>query len=264
MNLESREALIIGHPGHELRVDGWVTAVRPLTFVFTDGSGATGVARIASTEEILREAGAERGGVFGALGDRAAYDAILSGDATRFCGLADAIARELVERGVTSVAGDAWEGYNPVHDVCRLVIDAAVAIASRRGGRAIANWSFPLVGRPDVVPAGVDRRAITLDDAAFERKLAKADRYRELAADVAWAFDAYGRDAFRTEVLSKADRPAWDDTRFLDEKPFYETHGESRVREGKYAEIIRYREHVAPIARGLMELAEEPLRCASS
>src|SRR5512147_1849395 len=129
---ESCEALVVGHPGHELRVDRWLTLATPLTFVITDGSGATGSSRIASTEAIIRDAGAKRATVFGALSDRAAYQAILSADSSIFCELADSIASDLVAHGITSVAGDGWEGYNPVHDVCRLVIDAAVAIASQR------------------------------------------------------------------------------------------------------------------------------------
>jgi hypothetical protein len=50
--------------------------------------------------------------------------------------------------------------------------------------------------------------------------------------------------------------PSWRDRRFLDERPFYETHGEARVREGKYPEAIRYREHILPIAEALARAAE--------
>ena len=39
-------ALILGHPGHELRVYGWTRSIRPLTFVITDGSGASGISRL--------------------------------------------------------------------------------------------------------------------------------------------------------------------------------------------------------------------------
>ena len=36
-----------------------------------------------------------------------------------------------VAERIDYVAGDAFEGYNPMHDVCRLVINAAVTIATR-------------------------------------------------------------------------------------------------------------------------------------
>ncbi len=244
-------ALIVGHPGHELRVHGWLSQVRPVTFVLTTGSGATGFGRSASTELVLRETGVAVGNGFAPLDDGAAYAAILRGDAGVFVGIADAIARQLSERGITLVAGDAWEGYNPVHDVCRLVIDAAVI----RTGRTIENWSFPLDARPDTDTGGP---RLVLDDAAFEQKMAAADRYRELAPDVAAAIRDFGREAFRTEAFTRVTAPHWDDARFDAEKPFYETHGEKRVLEGKYRFVIRFREHIRPIAEALRAFA-----CAS-
>ena len=41
---------------------------------------------------------------------------------------------------------------------------------------------------------------------------------------------------------------------FDDELPAYERYGEQRVREGRYAEIIRYRQHVLPV-RAAIEAA---------
>lgn len=231
---------------------GWLRAARPVTYVLTDGSGATGRARIDPTTEILRDAGASRGNVFGALSDVDAYAAIRDGDAGVFCRIAESIASDLVARDIRSVAGDALEGYNPVHDVCRLVIDAAVAIASRVLGNEIENWSFPLLGAPDV-PG--DRR-VDLTRDVFEEKMRLAESYHQLAPDVVTAISDFGRDAFRAEVFMRVKVSSWDDRRFLDEQPFYEIHGEARVREGKYRTVIRYRDHVVPIAEMLRDLAD--------
>lgn len=44
-----------------------------------------------------------------------------------------------IRRG--SIVGDAAEGYNPVHDVCRLVINSACKTLG------VENYEFPLVGR---------------------------------------------------------------------------------------------------------------------
>jgi hypothetical protein len=38
-----------------------------------------------------------------------------------------------------------------------------------------------------------------------------------------------------------------------DTKPYYEEYGEKRVAEGKYGEVIRYREHVLPLAEALRQ-----------
>jgi len=51
-------ALIIAHPGHELRVHHWLEKTRPLVFVLTDGSGRTAQSRLHSTTRILERAGA--------------------------------------------------------------------------------------------------------------------------------------------------------------------------------------------------------------
>lgn len=255
MSLSPAPALIIAHPGHEVRVHGWLSACRPVTYVMTDGSGATGVGRMAPTDAILREAGAERREAFAPLSDSAAYEAIRTTNLTLFREITESIARDLTERETRSVMGDAYEGYNPVHDVCRLMIDAAVTIASRH--HAIEQWSFTLVGPP---AADVENGLrFTLDDDAFERKMRVAERYRELAPDVMTAVRDFGRDAFRNEVFTPVAEPAWCDRRFLDETPYYETHGEERVSEGKYAEVIRYCRHILPIAEALRELAA----CAS-
>jgi hypothetical protein len=259
MQSGGREALIVAHPGHEVRIHGWLSGARPLTFVLTDGSGMTGTSRVASTGEILRDAGIPAGAVFSPLTDAEAYAAILGGDTALFRRLAETIAAELVEHEVTSVTADGWEGYNPSHDVCRLIADAAVVIASRQLGRTVENWAFPLTGRPDEPRSPAETRRLELDDDAFERKMAHAERYREIGPDVAAGLAEFGREAFRHEVFTRVTVPHWHDRRFLDMPPFYETHGERRVGEGKYGAVIRYREHILPIAAELQSLA-----CASS
>src|SRR5438552_2179679 len=83
-----RAALVIAHPGHELRVHAWVELAQPLAFVLTDGSGHTGQSRLASTSRLLERTGAAPGGIYGRLTDRALYPAILGGDVALFTGLA--------------------------------------------------------------------------------------------------------------------------------------------------------------------------------
>ena len=71
-------ALVIAHPGHELRVHGWMCRAQPSTFILTDGSGRSGKARIEPTSKILREAGATPGSLYGRLTDRDAYQLVLN------------------------------------------------------------------------------------------------------------------------------------------------------------------------------------------
>ena len=55
---DQKTALIIGHPGHELRVFHWLEITRPAVFVITDGSGRSGRSRLPSTTRILDQVGA--------------------------------------------------------------------------------------------------------------------------------------------------------------------------------------------------------------
>src|SRR5688572_8495805 len=130
----ARTALVISHPGHELMVHGWLETTRPLVFVFTDGSGRSNQSRLASTTKILNQAGAKCGRIYGRLTDAAAYAAILNHEFDLFVGLAGELCEAFAAERIDYVAGDAFEGYNPMHDVCRLVINTAVTVAKRLRG----------------------------------------------------------------------------------------------------------------------------------
>jgi len=252
-----RMALMLGHPGHELRVFRWMELTRPLTFVLTDGSGSTGQSRLDSTTELLRRIGAPCGSIYGRLTDGDAYRAILGRDAGLFVGLAEELAAAFEREGIDGVGGDAIEGYNPVHDVCRLVLNAAVDLASGRTRRPLLNLEFLLVGRPDACPEPLRDQAtwIHLDEAALERKLSAARGYPELAAEVDAAIKAHTTKAFQIECL----RPVSDADRqyhFGEETPYYERYGEGRMDAGLYHEVIRYREHVLPLAAALRRHVE--------
>lgn len=244
--------LVVGHPGHELRVHAWMELARPMVCVLTDGSGHTGEGRLASTTRVLAQAGAHPGPVYGRLSDREIYHAILDHDLALFCRLADELADAIVARDASCVVGDAAEGYNPSHDVCRLVINAAVRLASRARVAPIENLDFVLVGAPDAA-AGDARDGsvrLALSDEALSRKLASATAYPEMAHEVASALDRFGVAPFRHELLRAVDpddRLAWRS----DEQPFYERHGERRVAEGVYDRVLRFREHVVPVAEAL-------------
>src|SRR5262245_21413951 len=74
---EGRPALVIAHPGHELRIHGWLCQHRPTVFVLTDGSGRGGRSRLGTTGRVLAQAGAEPGSIFGRYPDAAVYQALL-------------------------------------------------------------------------------------------------------------------------------------------------------------------------------------------
>jgi hypothetical protein len=252
-----RTALVIGHPGHELRVHHWLERTRPVTFVLTDGSGHSDHSRIDSTTQVLAHAGARRGAIYGALTDRALYQAILRGDHTIFAQLAQDLAAALQRERATCVVGDAAEGVNPGHDVCRLLINAALALIARTGGRRVANMEFPVEGPPGECPPEDRAQAVflDLDDAAYARKLAAARAYPELAAELERVFDIHDAQAFRVECIRPV-RYGLDIATQFAHPCVYERYGETRVAAGIYRDVVRFRD-VAQVAAGLAELTRE-------
>ncbi len=249
-----RAALVIAHPGHELRVHGWLELARPLVFVLTDGSGRTGRSRLDATSGVLQRCGARPGSIYGRLTDRELYRALLDGRHGLFAGLAEELAAALRQEAAVLVAGDAVEGFNPGHDVTRLLLNAAVA-GLRAGGAAIDNRDFPLDGPPaSGAAAGADAASgnggairIRLDPPALARKLAAARAYPGLEDEVARALAQCGPSAFETEWLREV-RYGLELDALVTEPPFYETYGERQVAAGFFREVVRYRAHVAPLA----------------
>lgn len=273
-------ALVIAHPGHELCVYAWLETVRPLVFVLTDGSGRSGRSRLDSTTKILSQTGARRGSIYGRFTDLNIYKSILDGDFGLFEQLVTELAEALVEAEIEYVAGDAMEGYNPVHDVCRLVIDAAVELTGHISGRPIVNRDFLLFARHNGQSEAQRAGAIllTLDDSGLDRKLAVARAYPELKGEVDAMLDKemldglrsfpelsahfsnvvtrnMGDEAYRVECLRLASRPAWSNGS-TEEVPFYERYGERLVASGVYERSIRHRDHIMALTEAIRSFVE--------
>jgi hypothetical protein len=249
----SRSALIVAHPGHELRVHAWLEQARPTTFVLTQGDGASGMSRLRSTTGILARAGARPGAVYGPLKDREIYAALLERRYDVFLRILDSLVDALIAAHVNCIVSDAEERYNPSHDVCRYLASAAASVAARAAGRDMEGFDFPLIGPPDACAAELSPRArwIHLDDAALARKLTAAHSYPELAGEVDAALATVGAQAFRTECLRPWTSPGVEDGA----RPFYEVYGERQVAAGVYAEVIRL-EHLLSLRDALWRHAD--------
>jgi hypothetical protein len=247
-----RAALVVAHPGHELKVHGWLETARPLVFVLTDGSGHSNQPRLSSTTAILNRVQAEPGSLFGCVTDRAAYAAILNHDFDLFLDLAGKLSETFVSERIEVVVGDALEGYNPMHDVCRLIVNAAVRAASKGKGHEIANLAFSLVDHPhpDLESSPANEVCLELDDEALERKISAAQGYAELANEVSKALEKTAIDAFRVERLRHFN-PDECAGYSIENPPFYEQYGVKQVAAGHYEQVLRYSEHIAPLAEAL-------------
>ena len=245
-------ALVVAHPGHELRVFRWMEKFRPICCCITDGSGGNATSRIGSTGALLGKVGVSPGPIFGRYPDKEIYQLLLDGNVEVFAQLADELADFLTTAGITYVAGDAVEGFNPTHDVCRFVIDGAVERVRKRTGRVIQNHDFVVDGQPDACPESL-RDGLTrldLDEDSLDRKIEAALAYAELREEVDRALGRFGRAAFGVEYLRPATTEIMLD-QFDRELPIYERYGQIRVYERRYDDIIRYRQHVLPVRQAL-------------
>jgi hypothetical protein len=254
---DRRAALVVAHPGHELRVHGWMELAHPIVCVLTDGSGHSGQSRLESTTRILAQSSTPLGSIYGRFKDVDIYAAILDSDFGPFKELAEELAEALVRDAVEYVVGDAIEGYNPIHDLCRSVINAAVELANRRKTNQIANFDFLVIGLPGLRSDASRSREIwlRLDEVAFARKLEAAKSYSELRDDVGKMINEVGGASFRLEALRPIISAVGTDG-FIQESPFYERYGEKQVSEGHYQRVIRYREHILPLVDALQNYAQ--------
>lgn len=150
--------------------------------------------------------------------------------------------------------GDSPEGYNPLHDICRLLIGAALEKIRRETGAKIATFDFSLEKSPEECPEDLRDRALrlTLSDEEVRKKIAFTQlHYPEIfAVELRPVYDDY----HRTEYLRPCDPRAGFDGP-AEDPPFYERHGEERAATGRYKDVIRYREHIRPIGEALWKFA---------
>jgi hypothetical protein len=253
--------VFLGHPGHELRIHGWVSRLRPPINIITDGSGSASPSRLGLSAKILNDVGAKPGPLFGAHTDKAVYNAILAGDHALFLRLAEDLLRQLVESHAHILVSDASEGYNPTHDICHLIASAVVTRA-RRSGRStdLKHHVFPLTGDPRCPAAlhGPKDIVVTLNKDETARKIDAALDYARqvggmLLSEVEETRARHGDAPFQHERLLLQTAPLDYAAQWAQAKPFYEQHGEKRLADGSYHQVIRCAESMLPLARALTE-----------
>jgi hypothetical protein len=256
-NKPGKTVLMIAHPGHELRVYGWLSKVKPLVCVLTNGAGHTGKSRLASTSHILESVGTTSGSIYGEYADTEIYQAVLAHDFSFFTDVVDDLVQLLIGQEIEYIVGDASEGYNPGHDICRLLIDAAVEIVRQRAGNSIANFDFLLTGHPAQIPHETTQNIIQLilDNTTLQRKLEASRSYAEMNAEVELTIKNFGEESFRTESFRSEQLSAFP-TAGNQEAPFYEQHGERQVAAGYYQYVIRYRQHMLPLIEALQQFVK--------
>jgi len=239
--------LLVAHPGHELLLHGWISRNKPVVHILTDGA-AYSSGRLASTAEHLRCAGARAGAIFGRLSDREAYEMILERNTALLFSLAEELAEDLESDQPSIIVSDSAEGYNPVHDLCRLIAGAAIAMS----GVATKQYEYAVVNHPQSFDAAAI--VVELNDAEYAVKMERARRQAGALIDIDELLIKHGADAYRREWLSPVV-----DWALIDEgaPPLYERFGEERVAAHRYTNVIRRREHMLPLRDALCAEVEK-------
>jgi hypothetical protein len=241
-------AVCIAHPGHELLLHGWLRREQPLVFILTDGSGHTGKARLEESRCLLNSLGASLAAGSGRVTDNETYDLILEGRCELLTTSASELAAEILERGIRTVIADAPEGYNPVHDLSRMIAGAASELVAQAGGE-LAHYEFAMVNSQVSVP-GTEELVHRLSDLQLEEKIAAGRSYASLRDEVNLLLRDGSTEPLRTEVMQRV--PDWRQVPAGALQPVYELIGEQRVSAGQYQRVIRYSEHMAPLQRNLI------------
>ncbi|MBO6496855.1 MAG: hypothetical protein JJ978_14900 [Roseivirga sp.] len=243
--------LFIGHPGHELLAYKLLLSEKPDVVYLTTGSGNKNKSRIHESINLVNSLGLEVLFPFEPFSDRQIYDLILQRDYEPFLILLDTLEVLCEEKGYERVIGDALEGFNPSHDICRYLINGLVS-RLMSNNKELANYDFlqdELHKGQDTIKE--DSIVLDLSEDELQEKLKACVDYGELKFEVERFMESFGLDFFKKECF----RRVTDLTKVINwdsEVPFYEEHGRRRVNEGVYEKLISFNENIKPLALALL------------
>jgi hypothetical protein len=248
-------ALIIAHPGHEVRVFGWYEQARPHVFLLASGSRSGDQGRLSLSHRLAAMTGATPGSLFGDYLDRQIYAAVLARDATPFAEWTNALTDALAALAPHLLVTDGWQMYNVMHDLVHIMARVAARRAAERLKRPIEIVQYEVAPRAlsAALPLGEEAFRIELDDAAMVRKQSAAAEHGDLANEMNVLLSLEGKDAQRTEIYQETvDIDLLVSAR--DIVPPYERYGADRVAAGIYRECIRWNDHVRPIVETIRRM----------
>lgn len=187
-------ALSIAHPGHELRMHGFLEMARPYTFILTDNSEEKGQDLMWDTIKVIDRATKQgmslnpaqlknpdlRKALKVSLKESAEkkehikdsqiqYD-LVNRHIDFFRYYVDFMVENLIKYDITHLACDASEDYHPVHEIVRMIAELAVTRMKNVEGKDIALYDFAL-SRPYDESLTEDCVKMELDEDMLDRKL---------------------------------------------------------------------------------------------
>ena len=239
--------LLIAHPGHELRIFEWVRRVRPHVVMLTHGDGSIGQPRLEDSEHLLHQIGVRvRTDWLQPVSDGAVYQALLDTDVSLIDGWLARLTHAAQREPFDCIVADEAEGYNPSHDLCRVLANR-LQHRLQQAGSTVRALEFPLIEHPcDPARSARAEIDITLSPQELDTKLALMKSYAErcspvLAQELQTMLDRFGEQAFARECIYEASVTPYEQGQLPVTAPYFETRGEERMKAGIYQHVIRAR-----------------------
>lgn len=242
--------LFVGHPGHELLAYNFMSVYKPDIIFLTNGSGRNNQPRITQSINLIKSLGLKAYFPFESYSDRQIYDLILSNSIDSFLSTKLALKEFILEQKYQVILGDALEGFNPSHDLCRYLINSIVIDLENK--IEIKNYEFfqddvrknqTSVKKPEDI-------ILELNEDELQKKMDACINYPEIKSEVDKFVAQYGKSFFTLEFFRKVEEPkkiiGWD-TEF----PYYEEFGRKRIVEGTYKQLISFENHMKKLAHSL-------------
>lgn len=245
--------LFAGHPGHELLAYKFLMEYKPHVIFLTTGSGNTDDPRINSSIQLIESLGLKVFRPFEPFTDRLLYNLVMNGGFQEFANVKSSLIAFIEQHDIELIVGDALEGFNPSHDLCRYIINASVQELPPE--KKILNYDFLLdeVSRNQVSQKSDSDIVLKLDEEEMESKLNACRVYSRLKFEVDRFFEKYGSEFFSLEYFRKISNTL-EISNWEEEAPFYETHGRKRVEEGVYESALLFESHMKPLANHLLNV----------
>lgn len=248
--MRTNSALIIGHPGHELRAYKFLKDSKPDVYILTDGSGHNNNSRLHQSVKLIESLGATYKNTIIPFTDKELYNIILSGDLDKIRQVKDLLLNSIKENNYDQIFGDALEGFNPTHDICRYIINGIVSeLEKSNPSKSILNYDFVLDKGPNNLSHEENSNgfSLQLSQSELDMKVQAALNYPELKAEVEMAVERFGLSSFSWEsygIITDLNQTISWETPF----PHYEEIGKKRVASGSYTTCIEFEKHIKPIA----------------
>jgi hypothetical protein len=253
--MKTKSALIIGHPGHELRAFKFLKDSKPDVYILTDGSGQNNDSRLHQSIKLIESLGATYKSTFNAFTDKELYTIILSGDLEKIKQLKKELLIFVKENEYDEIYGDALEGFNPTHDICRYLINGIVAeLEKSNSSKSILNYDFVLDQAPNMLSQKEHEHHLFFELSPLELniKIKAGLNYPELKTEIEMAIKRFGINAFSRESYSRI-TDLNQISNWVNALPYYEEIGRKRVASGAYKTCIEFEKHIKPIAEVCLE-----------